>query len=383
MPSSPRHKSASLRAPGRPGTQLSTKLRSEILAGKIAAGEFLPTERKLSASHGLAVMTVRRALQQLQREGLVTIEPRRGCRVLAAANDPLKGCPLAHLHAYSAETVLDGVQSHINLALQGAAARRGWSALAVHVGPRPPAEVLEQLRAARAWGIILETAERGLLDLVRDSGVPAIMVNAWTEGAPFDAVLQDNYQGGFLAAQHLIERGHRKIAWFGPVGASNFSRERLGGASAALAAAGLDLPAELRTDTALLRSGATEGSVALAKEPAGRDLEEAATELLSRRDRPKAVLTLWTDVALALAAAARKLGLVLGRDLDMVGWALEAHLDKYRPTFAGGPVPPMITWRVEDLARAAVARLAERRADPGMPAMRIAVATRLRMGEET
>jgi DNA-binding LacI/PurR family transcriptional regulator len=269
------------------------------------------------------------------------------------------------VHAYAEGTVLDNVHQHINLALQRAVARRGWSALAVHVGERSPAEVLEQLRAARAWGIVLETVDRGLLDMVREAGIPAIMVNAWSEGAAFDVVLQDNYQGGFLAAQHLLNRGHRRIAWFGPVGESCFSRERLGGAAAALAAAGLDLPAELRTDTA------------------GRDLEPAALELLSRRDRPRAVLALWTDVALALAAAARKLGLVLGRDLDMVGWALEAHLEKYRPTFAGGPVPPMITWRVEDLARAAVARLTERRADLGLPAMRIAVATRLAKGDET
>jgi DNA-binding LacI/PurR family transcriptional regulator len=105
--------------------------------------------------------------------------------------------------------------------------------------------------------------------------------------------------------------------------------------------------------------------------------------MLSRRDRPRAVLALWTDVALGLAAAARSLKLVLGRDLDMVGWAIDAHLEAYRPSFAGGPMPPMVTWSVEDLARAAVARLADRQADPDMPPMRTAVATRLVTGDGT
>jgi len=350
---------------GRVASRLAAWLRSDIVGGQVAAGDFLPTERELAARHGLAVMTVRRALRTLQREGLVAIEPRHGCRVLANANDPRKGCPVAHVHAYAEGAVLDNVHQHINLALQRAVARRGWSALAVHVGERSPAEVREQLRAARAWGIVLETVDRGLLDMVRDAGIPAIMVNAWYEGAAFDVVLQDNYQGGFLAAQHLLNRGHRRIAWFGPVGESCFSRERLGGAAAALAAAGLDLPAELRTDTA------------------GRDLEPAALELLSRRDRPRAVLALWTDVALALAAVARKLKLVMGRDLDMVGWALEERYDVYVPAFGEGAVPPMVTWKVEDLARAAVSRLAERSADPEIPCTRINVATRLRMGRET
>jgi len=344
---------------GRAGSLLAVKLRAEIMGGAIAAGDFLPTERELSAGHGLAVMTVRRALQQLQREGLVAIEPRRGCRVLAAANDPLKGCPLAHLHSYPADEALDGVQNSINLALQAAAARRGWSTLAAHLGGRGAAEVLEGLRTARTWGLVLEATDPALLGLVRNSGLPAVFVNAWSEGAPFDAVLQDNYRGGYLAAEHLLARGHREIAWLGPVGASSFSRERLGGAVGALAAAGL------------------EPRLALVADTAGRDMEAAAAELLSRPDRPKAVLALWTDVTLALAAAVRKLGLVLGRDLDMVGWALEEHYERYRPLFNGAAMPPMITWKVEDLARAAVARLAERRADPGLPAMRITVATRL------
>jgi hypothetical protein len=42
----------------------------------------------------------------------------------------------------------------------------------------------------------------------------------------------------------------------------------------------------------------------------------------------------------------------------------------------------MVTWQVADLARVAVSRLVERSADPELPAMRINVATRLRMGSE-
>jgi len=348
---------------GRTAARLAALLRSRIADGHVTAGDFLPTERELAGEHGLARMTVRRALRTLEREGLVAIEARHGCRVLAAANDPRRGCPLAHVFSTGAdEPVLDGLHQHIHLALQSVVARRGWSMLEVHMSGRPGAEVLEQLRTARAWGLILDAADPKLLELIRASGVPAVLVDAWTEDSPLDAVLQNSYQGGFLAARHLLERGHKRIAWFGPVAESSFSRERFGGAAAAMAAAGLDLPLSQRFDNS------------------GRDSEAAALELLSRPDRPAAVLALWRNQALAVAAAARRLKLVLGRDLDVVGWVIEEQYDAYAAEFDGAPVPPTIVWSSADMARMAVARLADRMADPKLPPMRINVASRLRIG---
>jgi DNA-binding LacI/PurR family transcriptional regulator len=340
-----------------------TALRSRISEGRILAGQFLPTERELSAEHGLARMTVRRALRALERDGLVAIEPRHGCRVLSAANDPRRGCPVAHVFSTgSSEEQLDAIHQHIHSALRGVLTERGWSMLEVHMSGRPGGEVLEQLRTARAWGMILDAADPDLLALIRESGTPAVLVDAWREDSPLDAVLQNSYQGGFLAAQHLLERGHRKICWFGPVADSSFSRERFGGAAAAVGAAGLDLPLAQRLETA------------------GGDAEALALKLLSRRDRPRAILALWSGLAAAAAAAARKLGLVVGKDLDLIGWTIEEQYEAYAANFAGGPVPPTIVWSSSDMARMAVARLSDRLANPKLPPMRINVAARLRAG---
>jgi DNA-binding LacI/PurR family transcriptional regulator len=310
-------------------------------------------------------MTVRRALRALERDGLVTVEPRHGARVLAGANDPRRGCPLAHVFATGAsEAVLDGLHQHIHAAIRNEVARRGWSMLEVHIGGRPYPEVLDQLRTARAWGIVLDAADPKLLRLVEETGMPAVMADAWSEDSPLDAVLQNSYQGGFLAAQHLVARGHRKIAWFGPVGESSFSRERFGGAAAALAAAGLDLPASRRVD------------------PSAGEPGTAARRLLAGADRPTSVLALWRSQALEVAAAAAELGLALGRDLDLVGWVVEEMYASYAAEFPGGVAPPTVVWSSADLARMVVARFADRLADPRLPAMRIDVAARLKMGEE-
>ncbi len=53
--------------------QLAEGLREQITSGKLKAGDKLASERDLSLQHGMSRMTVRQALSQLEREGLLTI----------------------------------------------------------------------------------------------------------------------------------------------------------------------------------------------------------------------------------------------------------------------------------------------------------------------
>ena len=48
------------------------RLRGEILAGRIAAGSRLPSERELSLALGVNRLTLRAALARLEAQGLVT-----------------------------------------------------------------------------------------------------------------------------------------------------------------------------------------------------------------------------------------------------------------------------------------------------------------------
>ncbi|MFO1480949.1 MAG: PLP-dependent aminotransferase family protein, partial [Turneriella sp.] len=60
-------------------------LRREILAGRFAAGELLPSSRQLARELGIARGTVNLAIAQLAAEGLVTVEPAAGVRVAIKA----------------------------------------------------------------------------------------------------------------------------------------------------------------------------------------------------------------------------------------------------------------------------------------------------------
>src|SRR5690349_9226717 len=72
-----------------PGTtlhrQLFLVLRDQIHGGRFAQGDLIPTEDALEALYGVSRITVRRAVADLEAEGLVRKQPGRGTFVTGAA----------------------------------------------------------------------------------------------------------------------------------------------------------------------------------------------------------------------------------------------------------------------------------------------------------
>lgn len=58
--------------------QIVTKLQADIASGQLKSGMRLPTEAELSSQFGVNRHTVRRALEELSRDGLVRVEQGRG-----------------------------------------------------------------------------------------------------------------------------------------------------------------------------------------------------------------------------------------------------------------------------------------------------------------
>jgi len=70
-----------------PYEQLRMQLARMIADGKLAAGEKLPTVRQLAADLGLAVNTVARSYRELEADGIITTQGRRGTFVRSSALD--------------------------------------------------------------------------------------------------------------------------------------------------------------------------------------------------------------------------------------------------------------------------------------------------------
>lgn len=345
--------------PGRQATRIITALREQLAT--VPAGSYLPGERDLALQHDVARRTVSRALETLERDGLLRCVPRHGYLVLGGPTSPAPGGTLAYVRGVPIQPWhVETVHGHLLAYLDALAARRQWTVLSISALGRSPAEVAARLRDAGVCGVVLEVLDRVLLEQIAAAGLPAIAVDAWIEDCPIDAVLQDGYAGSLLATNWLLARDHRRIAWFGPAVDTSVTRDRFGGYAAALMAGGgsFDPSLWVRCDLP--------------------DVPAAAEALLTRPDRPHAIVALWRRHAAAIMLVAQRLGLRLHQDYDLVGWSTaEDHAFNDSSVFPAGQLPPTVVWSVRDMAETAVLRLEQRRDQPQAPLVQLRLPVRL------
>ncbi|QYG91965.1 LacI family transcriptional regulator [Iamia sp. SCSIO 61187] len=163
-------------------------------------------------------------------------------------------------------------------------------------------------RRDRADGLLLMSFPPPPADLARivAAGVPVVLVDAVGEGV--SSVVVDDVAGGRLATQHLLDRGHERIAFIGgdqdePLGFTAADDRELGFRQT-MADAGVPV------DEALVRYGthAREVAVAIAK------------DLLRLPDPPTAIFATADVQALGVLEAARSLGVRVPEDLSVIGF---------------------------------------------------------------
>ncbi len=102
--------------------------------------------------------------------------------------------------------------------------------------PEKEAAHLDVLAEQRVQGVLITpTAELSPhLDSLRRRGVPVVLVDRRAPGPHQCAVAVDDVLGGRLAAEHLLERGHRRIAFIGGASGLPQVQERHAGVVAAV-----------------------------------------------------------------------------------------------------------------------------------------------------
>jgi LacI family transcriptional regulator len=102
--------------------------------------------------------------------------------------------------------------------------------------PAKEAAHLEVLTEQRVQGVVITpTAELSTqLQALRSRGVPVVLLDRRAPGPDQCAVAVDDVLGGRLAADHLLERGHRRIAFIGGSGGLPQLQERHDGVVAAV-----------------------------------------------------------------------------------------------------------------------------------------------------
>jgi DNA-binding LacI/PurR family transcriptional regulator len=162
----------------------------------------------------------------------------------------------------------------------------------------------------------------------------------------------DNAVGTQLATSHLIELGHRRLAFVsGSLGSVN-RRDRHRGFTAALENAGLEPGA------ATVWPGAT--ADAFGDVEAAEIGRKAARELLAGDQPPTGIVAVNDMCALGVCRGVRDAGLTVGRDVSVVGFDDIVLADLYDP--------PLTTVRqpMRAMATSAVAELKARISSPSM-----------------
>jgi LacI family transcriptional regulator len=113
-----------------------------------------------------------------------------------------------------------------------------------------------------------------------------------------------NFTGGVTATQHLLDLGHRRIAYIGGTATAACNRARMHGYRSAMEAAGAPISeGYLRNGRFRYSDGVTEGAALLALEPP-----------------PTAIFAANDETALGVLEAARTKGLRVPEDLSVVGF---------------------------------------------------------------
>jgi LacI family transcriptional regulator len=118
---------------------------------------------------------------------------------------------------------------------------------------------LEVLQAERVAGFIIvpnHEDDGGILNKVRQSGTPIVLLDRLVSDFSTDAVKADNLHGAHVAIQHLVNLGHRRIAFIAGLQYITPGQERLQGYVAAMQAAGREIdPALIMVGDFKLESG--------------------------------------------------------------------------------------------------------------------------------
>lgn len=331
-------------------------LRERLLAGRLAkGGNKLPALRELAGELDVSTMTIQRALRTLENEGHVYR--------IAGVGAFARSSPTALKRiALVGSDLSSPFQMTIVHEVQRAAKERGWSI-----------QLLDthwdlELESMRIWGLP-ELGIRGALLLppfndpkmaealaeLESQQFPMVLLDMTTPGVQADLAASDNEAAAHMATRYLLDRGHRRVLFlFHPLLVSSVLA-RTAGYDRAVALSGIQAQPEwkVRIDLATHTEGCRDGRP-------WWGASQAILPMLSRLEKPLAVLGVDSYTGWGVYEACRELNLQIPQDVSVVAF------DDVEITRALTPPLTVISQRTGDIARAAL-DLLESRIEAGPP----------------
>jgi len=176
-----------------------------------------------------------------------------------------------------------------------------------------------------------------LLEQIDRTVMPVVLVDRYYDGSPLSHVVTNNYRGGQLATEYLLERGHRDIACIQGILSSMPNADRVAGYRHAMQEAGAEDHIRVVGNAFTIQNGYAETRL-----------------LLSKGEPLSAIFALSNTVLLGVIKALREASLRIPDDISLISFDNYFFLDFMDPPIS------RISQPIEDLGQLAVKILFER-----------------------
>ncbi|MDC7221771.1 MAG: GntR family transcriptional regulator [Spirochaetales bacterium] len=277
-------------------------------------GQKIPTENEIIETTGFSRNTIRQAVMELQRDGVVRKEQGRGTFYISQDNQEKTG-RIGVINFFLNLSIYPNMVHGI----EEVAWQEGYTLLPTNTGAGGEREIeaIDRIVAQGVDGIIYEPShdleekrvEEGtkVLNYFNKLNIPVVTTHFSLPSLECSSVLIDDEMIGYNAVRYLHEMGHRNIGIF-YIGDIRSGLSRTKGYEKAMKELGLTINPqwEVATKTGEYDIPAGERNPNLCK-------------VFMGEDRPSAVFCFNDELAIILYEAARQAGITIGKDLSVVG----------------------------------------------------------------
>jgi GntR family transcriptional regulator of arabinose operon len=347
--------------------QIREYLLDGIEVGSWKGDERLPSENELAEQFRVSRITIKKALDQLVEEGVVYRIQGKGSFVSENGKPQVYASQRLKNRKSFVSLIMPRVDnqftSGILRGVESALAEAGCKVLfsGTDGSPEKEKELLAEAVELGMGGIIIYPADGEAYneDILRMalSSFPVVIIDRYLRGIETNCVCTDNLQGSYEGVKHLLDLGHRSIAFASShIGGTTSLEDRLTGYEKALSEYLVPVDRSLVMD----------------------DFDEPSMDrLLKEQDRITAVFATNNNIGLRVIQAAEKAGRRVPGDLSVL------FFDDYEYSEWSRIPPSCIAQQPEEIGKAAASMVLRLIENPQSPRQRISMPAKLVVREST
>lgn len=270
--------------------------------------------KNIAAMLGISVSTVSRALRDAHdispetKEKVIKLakelnfKPNKNAAALASGSTKNIGVILPYITNYYFSTVISGIQEE--------AYQLGYNIILLVTNDELEREkqLIHNLDTTSVDGLLISISSNSTdtehFNELTESGLPIVFFDRVPNDIQASKVLQNDYEGAFLATSHLITKGYKRIAHLAGPQNLDFSQERLRGFTDAIKKAHLTMYPEY-----IIHSG-------FSQQHGYNDTEK----LLELAEIPDAIFAINDRKAIGAIQAIKAEGKKVGKDIAVIGF---------------------------------------------------------------